>query len=238
MYEKALVMGMGVSGMASAELLFCEGTGVTIIDACNNFNLQRKARLLRAKGVHVILNCDSVPADRFDVCIVSPGISSDSKWIREVESRGVEVLSELELGASRCKCPILAVTGSKGKSTMVKFCHDILSLAGKRVAIAGNYGPPLCSVVAERKNRNLNWVIVEVSSFQLENVKTFKPNIGVLLNIQPDHLDRHGTMQAYTNIKSRLFRRMKKQDFGIVFEHDLQVVKRLSGGCKGLWRVS
>ncbi|MDD4871489.1 MAG: UDP-N-acetylmuramoyl-L-alanine--D-glutamate ligase [Kiritimatiellae bacterium] len=228
MYKKALVMGMGASGMAAAKLLLSEKTEVTIIDAIDNVNLRRNAALLRRKGARVVLGSDSVPDEKFDVCIVSPGISSCSKWISTVESRGIEVLSELELGASRCKCPMLAVTGSKGKSTMVKFCTDALSLAKQHVAIAGNYGPPLCGVVTGKKSKELNWVIVEVSSFQLEKVKTFKPHVGVLLNIQPDHLDRHGTMQSYATIKSSLFRRMGRRDFGIVFEQDLSAIRKLS----------
>lgn len=228
MYKKALVLGMGTSGRAAAELLLQEGSKVVIIDAADNGDLRLHARGLRGKGARVMLGADSVPEGVFDVCIVSPGISSDSKWVRNIESRSVEVLSELELGASRCKYPMLAVTGSKGKSTLVKFCGDILSLAGKRVAIAGNYGPPLCGVVA--REQKMDWIVVEVSSFQLEKVRTFRPAVGILLNLLPDHLDRHGSMAAYAEMKSRLFRNMTEEDSGIVLDKALARVRRMSKG--------
>jgi len=228
MYRKAMVMGLGASGEAAAELLLEEGTAVTVIDAASTMDLRRRAKRLRRMGAHVVLAAGSVPDGGFDVCIVSPGISADSAWVRSVEARGIEVLSELELGASRCKCRMLAVTGSKGKSTLVKFCGDSLRLAGKRVTVAGNYGPPLCGVAP--KSDRLDWVVVEVSSFQLERVKTFKPDVGVLLNIQPDHLNRHGSMRCYSAVKSRLFNRMTRQDCGIVFEKNIAAVRRLSRG--------
>jgi len=228
MFKKAIVMGLGTSGESAAGLLLKEGSEVTVIDAAVNMDLRRRAYGLRRKGALVLLGADNVPSGDFDVCIVSPGISSDSKWVRDVEARGTEVLSELELGASRCRCPMLAVTGSKGKSTMVKFCADALKTAGKRVAIAGNYGPPLCG--AALKSGKLDWIVVEVSSFQLEKVRMFRPRVGVLLNIQPDHLNRHGNMQCYRAMKSRLFGRMKPADCGIVLQEDIPVIKRLSGG--------
>lgn len=228
MYKTALVMGMGASGVAAASLLLSERTRVTVIDAADNTGLRKTAAKLRKKGATVVLAASSVPPGIFDVCIVSPGIRSDSEWVRAVEKRGVEVLSELELGATRCDCPMLAITGSKGKSTMVKFCGDALALAGKRVEIAGNYGPPLCGVV--KKKRKLDWIVVEVSSFQLEKAKSFSPMIGVLLNIQPDHLDRHGNMDAYAAVKARMFNRMTRNDSGIVLEENLSLIKKLSNG--------
>ncbi|OGV70796.1 MAG: UDP-N-acetylmuramoylalanine--D-glutamate ligase [Lentisphaerae bacterium RIFOXYA12_FULL_48_11] len=221
-------MGLGVSGVAAAELLLSERSQVTVIDAADNLGLRKEAAKLRKKGAHVILAAHSVPEGVFDVCIVSPGIRSDSDWVRVVEKRGIEVLSELELGATRCACPMLAITGSKGKSTMVKFCGDALALAGKRVEIAGNYGPPLCGVVI--KKRTLDWVVVEVSSFQLERVKSFRPVVGVLLNVQPDHLDRHGSMAAYVGMKAGMFNRMIRGDLGVVLDENLSLIKKLSKG--------
>lgn len=225
--QSVLILGLGASGRAAAELLCSEGLQVTVIDAARNSHLEREAEYLVGRGAEVRLGED-LPGDAFDFCVVSPGVLSSSAWVQELGVRGVPVISELELGWSRCSASLLAVTGSNGKSTCVKLCHEALLRAGLTSAIAGNYGPPLSAVVAA--GESVDWIVVEVSSFQLETVERFKPDIGILLNILPNHLDRHGDMQAYTRLKSRLFRRMKEQDVGIVNADWLDVVRRESRG--------
>lgn len=227
-YKSALVLGLGVSGEAAAKLLLSEGTRVAVIDNSNETDLAKRAENLDKQGVAVILGSDVVPEEKYDVCVISPGVAGNSEWVKTVESRWVETISELELGASRCECPMLAVTGSNGKSTMVKICGEAMRHAGCRTAFAGNYGSPLCEVVAS--SADLDWVVCEVSSFQLEKVKDFRPRVGVLLNIQPDHLDRHGDMKTYVEMKIRLFARMKKSDVGIVLDEKLKEVAELSAG--------
>jgi UDP-N-acetylmuramoylalanine--D-glutamate ligase len=229
-YRKALVLGLGTSGTAATRLLLRERTRVTAIDQCDNAALRRTGAALRKLGATVILGRNVLPDSigDFDVCITSPGIPADSKWIKAIEDRDVEVLSELELGASRCKCPMLAVTGSKGKSTLVKLCAEAIAAGGLRSAICGNYGTPICD--AAGRSAKLDWLVVEVSSFQLEKVRDFKPHVGVLLNLQPDHLNRHGTMRAYAALKARLFRRMGHSDTGIVLDSISRRVKNLSRG--------
>jgi UDP-N-acetylmuramoylalanine--D-glutamate ligase len=231
-YKTALVLGLGTSGFAAARLLSHEGTTVTAVDGRRNKDLINSATKLKKLGVQVILDSRRLPrrnATRdFEICIISPGIPPDSNWIKDLECRNVEIISELELGASRCKCPILAVTGSKGKSTLVKLCFDAMKLAGKRAAIAGNYGIPLCEVAAA--SRKLDWVVLEVSSFQLERVRSFRPRVGVLLNVQPDHLDRHGDMKTYLELKSRIFTRMRETDAAIIFDRNLKAVRHAARG--------
>ncbi|MDI6775521.1 MAG: UDP-N-acetylmuramoyl-L-alanine--D-glutamate ligase, partial [Verrucomicrobiota bacterium] len=159
----------------------------------------------------------SAGAERQDVAVVSPGAPADSAVVRELEALGIPVISELELGASRCACPLLAVTGTNGKSTMAKLCAESLIAAGRRVALAGNYGRALCRAAPE-ESRHLDWLVVEVSSFQLEKAATFRPRVGVALNVQPNHLDRHGTLEAYGALKMRMFARMEKGDVAVL--HD------------------
>lgn len=235
----ALVLGLGRSGMAAAELLLDEGVRVTALDGARSEAVACRARVLRLKDARVLTGKRALAAawsgrvrnasgraDRlpFDLCVVSPGIAAEHPWLRAVEQAGIPLVSELELGAQRCRWPIIAVTGSNGKSTAVKLCAEALTLAGQRVMIAGNYGTPLCEAV--RACSDLDRIVVEVSSFQLEHVNRFKPKIGILLNIQPNHLDRHGTMENYVQIKTRLFARMGQGDTAIVPEPQRADIRR------------
>ncbi len=181
--------------------------------------------LLRSIGVCVLTSVAKLPLEKFNLCVVSPGIDAKSAWVVEMERRGIEVVSELELGFRHCKCPLIAVTGTNGKSTLVKLLHDMFVAAGVSSEIGGNYGIPLCDV-AERSG-SLDWIVVEVSSFQLEKVDQFHPRVGVLLNVQPDHLDRHGGMVEYRELKSRLFRCMGEGDVGIVHLDEMSAMRKL-----------
>ncbi len=232
MYKNAIVLGLGVSGQAAANLLIAEGTRVTVLDQHRDDNIATRAESLVQAGAEVLLGCDDVPEDEFDVCITSPGISCSSKWIRNLEKRGVEILSELELGWRHCHVPIIAITGSKGKSTMVKLCTEALLRSGRKALPAGNYGNPLCAIAMNKDSAD--WIVTEVSSFQLEKVKKFKPEIGVLLNVQSDHLDRHGSMKKYREIKARLFARMSEKDgdTAIMLDSDWSKMRKLLPGIK------
>ena len=160
--------------------------------------------------------------------MVSPGIDQNSAWVQEIETRGVEVISELELGYRHCQCPLIAVTGTNGKSTLVKLLTEMLEAGGLRSMMAGNCGIPLCDVT--EASELLDWVVVEVSSFQLERVSAFRPRIGIFLNLQPDHLDRHGDIETYRSLKARLFASMETDDTAIVHEEQIDEVKPLATG--------
>ncbi|MCX7590560.1 MAG: UDP-N-acetylmuramoyl-L-alanine--D-glutamate ligase [Kiritimatiellae bacterium] len=230
--KSVLVLGLGASGVAASRLLLKAGAKVTAIDTADNETVRPVARELHEHGVETITGATGLPPGRFDLCVTSPGIPSDSTWFRELRRRDVPVISELELGAQFCRCPLLAVTGTNGKSTTVKLCGDILQRAGRRVECAGNYGPPL-SLVAER-SPHLDWLVVEVSSFQLEWVRSFKPSIAVLLNVAPNHLDRHPDMETYLRLKLRLFSNMSTEGTRIVSENLLDKAHRQCGR-DGLW---
>ena len=226
--KSALVLGLGVSGLAAAGLLLEQGLRVTVVDCAGGGNLATRAGRLRGLGAEVFLETQAIPAGDFDLCVVSPGIGAECGWIGCVESRGIEVISELELGAMNCPVPMLAVSGSNGKSTMVKLCAEALVSAGLRAESVGNYGVPLCDIAG--RGGELDWVVVEVSSFQLEKVREFKPAVAVLLNVQPDHLDRHGDMSTYRQLKARLFDRMQGGDTGIVLDIDADEIGRITSG--------
>jgi UDP-N-acetylmuramoylalanine--D-glutamate ligase len=226
--NRVLVLGLGVSGEAAADLLLDKGASVTIVDAASGTCTSSAVEALQVRGAGVLFDVTDLPGGPFDLCVVSPGIDQNSAWVTCIESRGVEVVSELELGFRYCNSPIIAVTGTNGKSTLVKLLHEILVSSGLRSAIAGNYGIPLSRVVAQRER--LDWIVVEVSSFQLEKVVTFHPRVGVLLNVQPDHLDRHGDLDSYRALKTRVFARMRSGDVGIVQESEVSAIQNLTSG--------
>ena len=183
----ALVLGNGRSGQAAAELLRREGAAVTVLDGA-----------------------DAWPASgAWDLCVTSPGIALDHPWQRAARAAGVPVVSELQLGATRWRARggrMLAVTGSKGKSSVVKLVADALLLAGTPAVPCGNYGTPLCTVVCDGADPRRTWAVVEGSSFQLETT-TLPPDAfaaAALLNLQEDHLDRHGSAAVYHGLKRRL----------------------------------
>jgi len=224
----ALVLGLGRSGRAATNLLLREGSQVTAIDAAQTDELRTVVDELTALGADVQLSATSIPDGLFDLCVVSPGVPSDSEWIAEIRARRIPLISELELGASRAQCPLLAVTGTNGKSTFAKLCGDVLAAVAVPSIVAGNYGYPLCNAVDG--SRELEWIVVEVSSFQLEHVSSFRPKVAVLLNVQPDHLDRHAGMEEYRGLKARLFSRQDDGDIAVVPCAEKERIAALSGG--------
>jgi UDP-N-acetylmuramoylalanine--D-glutamate ligase len=213
-YESALVLGLGASGAAAARLLLTLGTRVTVVDQADTPPLRDAACRLEREGVRVRIGCAELPPDSFSIAIASPGIPLSSPWVQALQRRGIPLRAELELGWRHCASPLLAVTGSNGKSTLVKLCQESLQRCGLRAAAGGNYGRPLSAVALDRPAPD--WVVVEVSSFQLETVQEFRPSVGVLLNVNPNHLDRHGSLDAYLALKARLFARMGPADTAVL----------------------
>lgn len=214
-YNKAVVLGLGGSGAGAARLLLREGTAVTMVDEGDKPELQERADILRSAGAQVYLGVRELPPGDYDVAVISPGIPLSSTLARAAVERKISLISEIELGWSRYSGQVLALTGSNGKSTMVKFCTEALQGAGKRALAAGNYGPSLCDVVLN-EGQKADVLVVEVSSFQLETVQKFRPQVAVLLNLYPNHLDRHGTLDAYLAAKARLFSQQTASDLAIV----------------------
>lgn len=227
-FKSALILGLASSGEAAARLLLAENKAVQIVDEQNTDEIQQRAEPLKKLGAMAVIGKAAMPAGNFDLCIVSPGVRPNSPVLGEVLSRGIPVLPEFELGWARAKCPVIAVTGSNGKSTLVKLCVETLQKAGLKAFAAGNYGPPVSQVVLDHPEAD--WLVIEVSSFQLETVRDFHPDIAVLLNVFPNHLDRHHDLHNYTGIKAQLFARMTSNDKAIVNEADLRVINERLGG--------
>ncbi len=187
-YRTALILGYGRSGQAAERMLNAEGC-LTVVLSQDGSNDPQVSQTLEKQA--------------FEICIVSPGFSLAHPWLCAIRAAGIPLLSELELGWSRHRGKTVAVTGSNGKSTAVKWICESLQLAQQKAAIGGNYGIPACEVVLH--NPDLDWLVLEISSFQLETVRDFRADVAVLLNVLPNHLDRHKTMAGYRQIKMRIF---------------------------------
>ncbi|MBU0677254.1 MAG: UDP-N-acetylmuramoyl-L-alanine--D-glutamate ligase [Verrucomicrobia bacterium] len=227
-YNTAVVLGLGVSGRAAAELLMGEGCRVLAADQADHALVQQTASQLERLGGEVHLGGSPLPERDYDVCIVSPGVRPGSEWIRPLIERGIPILSELELGWSRRRCPLLAITGSNGKSTMVEWCVAAMELAGLQAVKCGNCGPPITAVV--KNGLHPDWLVAEVSSFQLEMAKQFQPDVALLLNLQPNHLDRHGTFESYMRAKARIFHLMTPSQTAVVPASLKAQMEEVSGG--------
>ena len=212
--KKIIVVGMGRSGVAAGEWLLGEKAEVTMFDESTDPAVAAVGLRMKARGAEVITGQKSVVGRSFDRAILSPGISPDRPMVLELKAAGVPMLGELELGAQACLCPVVAVTGTNGKSTTTELITRILQAAGKRAVACGNYGKPLCEVAL--LSRELDWAVAEVSSFQLETIDTFRPRIAVYLNLTPDHLDRYPTLEAYAAAKARIFENQKAEDVAVI----------------------
>lgn len=229
---QVLVCGLGDSGCAAAEALLDAGVRVTAVDRDAGAALAARTRRLADAGARVVLGAGPLPDGRFDRCVVSPGLAWDSPWLADLRARGVPLQSELEYGWTLRRSRTVAVTGSNGKSTAVKWLAETLAAGGHTALACGNYGRPMTA--AARTEPPPEWLVAEVSSFQLETVTAFRPEVGVLLNVLPNHLDRHHDMAAYTALKARLFAQAGPDDVAIVPQALAADIRRLAGG-RGRW---
>ncbi len=202
--RNALILGAGRSGLAAARLIQSRGGRAAVVDA------HWQADTLAAFA-HEGFSCLTdergyLPDGAYDLVVVSPSIPMAHPWITTARDRGLALISELELGSVYWRGESVAVTGSKGKSSVVKCLADTLTRAGRRAVTAGNYGTPLSARVLECPAAGEGTVAaVEVSSFQMEHTRTFAPRLAAILNLQADHLDRHASMEEYAALKRRLF---------------------------------
>lgn len=227
-YKSALILGLAASGEAAARLLLAENTQVQIVDENKNDEILRRVEPMERLGANIVVGSSSIPANNYEVCIISPGLKPGSPLLKNVKARGIPILPELELGWSRAKCPVLAVSGSNGKSTLVKLCVEAMQQAGVQAFPAGNYGPPVSQVVLDHPDAG--WLVMEVSSFQLETAREFHPRVAVLLNVLPNHLDRHRDFRNYFAVKARLFARMTGGDKAFANEADMQAISNITEG--------
>jgi UDP-N-acetylmuramoylalanine--D-glutamate ligase len=209
--SRVLVIGLARSGLAAAEALAGIGAAVVGFDR----NPEVDSGRLRALGVEVHTGQEETRLlQGIDVVVKSPGVPGETALVQDARSRRVPVWSEIELGSRLLPNPILGVTGTNGKTTTSELLGAVFRSAGRPVEVAGNVGRPLTSLVGSIAADA--WIVCELSSFQLEDVETLRPQVGVLLNLEPDHLDRHGTFDAYADAKLRMFERQTGEDTAVL----------------------
>ncbi|MCQ9206474.1 MAG: UDP-N-acetylmuramoyl-L-alanine--D-glutamate ligase [Omnitrophica bacterium] len=223
--KKITVVGLGNSGLEAGLLLVKEGVGVSVTDSGDTEAIRENAGRLRAKGVQVEAGCHTKEfLVGTELLVVSPGVEPRALPVRYAEKENIPIISELELGYRFCKGRIVAVTGTNGKSTVVSLLGEILRKAGIPVCVAGNIGNSLSGEVRNITKDTV--VILEVSSAQLERVASFRPEISVILNITPDHLDRYTTFREYRDFKARIYENQKGSDT-LVLNADDENIKNL-----------
>jgi UDP-N-acetylmuramoylalanine--D-glutamate ligase len=222
--KKVLVVGLGKSGFAAALFLRRHGAQVTVSDLRTAQVLNKEISSLLEAGISVEAGGHGLLTfRRQDLIVVSPGVPLSTPELIQVRALGLPIIGELELAARFLEGNVLAITGSNGKTTTTSLCGEIFSAAGLQTLVAGNIGLPVIEVVDQSTPGT--WSVLEVSSFQLETTETFHPQVAVILNITPDHLDRHGTFENYVAMKERIFANQTGDDYLILNADDPAVLQ-------------
>ena len=212
--QRVLVLGLGRSGLSAAR--FCRERGARVV-ACDERSAATLDALDSLQDIELRLGAEFPDAAEFDLVVASPGVPPE-----RYRERARRVWGDVELAGRALSVPIVAVTGTNGKSTTTILIEAMLRSAGLRARAAGNLGTPALELVGVA----LDVAVLEVSSFQLETIESFRPQVGVLLNVAPDHLDRHGSLAAYAAAKARLFENQRPEDHAVLNADD-----PLSAGC-------
>jgi UDP-N-acetylmuramoylalanine--D-glutamate ligase len=228
-HEKVVVLGAGESGTGAA-LLAKQKQKVVFVSDYGQISEIYKNILINNNIPFEEKGHDFDKLKNADVIVKSPGISSKTDVVKFLKKQGIEIVSEIEYGSWFYKGTIIAITGSNGKTTTTKLIHHILSLSGMSVGVGGNIGDSFCKLLAQ--DNIADTMVLEVSSFQLDDVYSFRPSIGVLLNITADHLDRYeNNIQNYAKAKCNIWKNMKAEDTMIVNGNDALILKYLES-CK------
>lgn len=217
--KRVLVVGLGKSGVASALFLHKRGARVSVSDAKSPEQLRNEIPALLDAGITVETGQHGDRTFREqDLIVVSPGVPFDMPQLARARERGVPVIGEVELAYQFLKGNIVAVTGSNGKTTTTTLAGDVIAASGRDTLVGGNIGTPAISFVDTATDQS--WIVLEISSFQLESVESFRPKIAAVLNVTPDHLDRHYSFENYTAAKARVFENQAADDYAVLNADD------------------
>src|SRR5512142_2015283 len=217
--KRVLVVGLGKSGVASALFLEGQGARVTVSDTKSPDQLREEIPSLLDRGITVETGGHGERTFRQqDLIVVSPGVPVDVPRLAQARELGIPVIGEIELAARVLQGRLVAITGSNGKTTTTALTGEVISMGGWESLVGGNIGTAAISLVEESTDDS--YVVLEVSSFQLETIQAFHPFIAVVLNITPDHLDRHSTFEAYVDAKARIFENQTGDDFAVLNADD------------------
>ncbi len=213
--KKILVVGMGKSGKAAAQAMVKLGADVSVQDnkAEDSIDSQLLA-FLRDKSVTCYLGCEPDDMSIFDMLILSPGVSPELNFIKKAKTAGAEIIGELEIAYRIGSGQYVAITGTNGKTTTTTLVGEIYKEAGKKTYVVGNIGVAVISKALAAEEDS--WLITETSSFQLETIKDFRPEVSAILNLTPDHIDRHKTMENYGRAKAAVFKNQTPDQYCVV----------------------
>lgn len=217
--KQVMVVGLARTGVSVARFLVAHGASVTVTDMKKEEALQE--HLAALAGLDVLLQLGGHDLDSFrsaDLVVVSPGVPMDVPPLKVAREAGVSVISEIELASCFIEAPMVAITGTNGKTTTTTLTGEIFRSAGKRTFVGGNIGNPLMDLPAN--GETVDVVVAEISSFQLEGIETFRPRVSVLLNITEDHLDRYASYQEYIDAKARVFMKQTADDWAVLNADD------------------
>lgn len=220
--RRILIIGMGKSGVAAAKALAAGGGVITITDTKSQAELTEAFSELEGWPVRIVTGgCPEVVPEKFDLVVTSPGVPIWAEPLKEAVNYDIPVLSEVELAYRFAKGPLVAITGTNGKTTTTALIGQMFKDAGFPVSVAGNIGIPLIQEVLHKPPEHI--FVVEVSSFQLEWVEDFHPKVALITNITPDHLERHGTMEEYLGVKARIFKQQTAADYTVLNYDDPRI---------------
>ena len=226
--NRFLVVGLGVTGVETSRFLLSKGVAVKATDSREARELGSVVEELTAEGMEI--RCGTHAPELFkwaDTVVLSPGVRFDLPEIRDAQADGKTVISEIELAWNFVSKPVIGITGTNGKTTTTSLLSEMLRLSGLKIFTGGNIGTPLISVA--EKDDEYDFLVLELSSFQLQGIRNFAPHIAVILNISPDHLDHHSSMEEYEAAKLSLFAKQTEDDWA-VFNADDPAVLKGSGG--------
>ena len=214
-HKNILIVGLGISGIAAARFAKKKGGSVIVTDMAGEKKLGSYTPMAHKLGVNMELGRHNIETfERSDLIVVSPGVPHTILPIKRAIAKGIPVLGELELAARYIREPVIAVSGTNGKTTTATLLGSMLESSGFKVFVGGNIGNPLIDYADKRGTADI--VVAEVSSFQLDTIDTFRPHVGVLLNITADHLDRYPDFKSYARSKGRLFENQRQSDIAVL----------------------
>lgn len=228
--KKVLVVGLGMTGVSTARFLKNQGAMVTVTDLAKEDELGDSVETVRKLGIKMELGNHQINTfENADLIVLSPGVPHTIPQIRKAKDKGIAVLGEVELASKFIRRPVIAITGTNGKTTTTTLLGEILKNSGLKVFVGGNIGNPLIGYPDRKENAEM--VVAEVSSFQLDTIESFKPKVAVLLNITEDHLDRYPDFKAYADSKARIFENQNAGDTAVLNGSD-PLIRKLSKNIK------
>ena len=211
--KKVLVIGAARSGIKTTEFLLSKGAQVYLNDLKENLEIPEIFN--SNNNFHTIFGREPELSEiSSDFIVVSPAVPLDKEFLLSAKERGIEIISELELSYRFTKAPFIGITGTNGKTTTTSLIGELFKTAGFNTLIGGNIGDPLVTEVEKIPGNGV--IVAEISSFQLEGIKEFAPQVAIITNLTPDHMDRHKTMENYLEAKARIFENQSEKDFLIL----------------------